>query len=449
MNDLLNWIYQVFGDFTSSLVIQGMSLVELTIVSLIVLHKRMFRKNKLISITLCILFYIAYIYFSALLRYSLKDTGYWIQITTLFLSFIYVYVLEFILFKENPETMLFDMISIMTVNALGGRVYSLFLNCFGVDEKAYITFITDIPDWAAYLIYWAMHIAIYSCFIPMFHVRRQPINSKKMRRGAIIFSLISVLVLELSLAFSRNYDGLSIISCINKGLCIMLCTAILVIQRYFYYRNKTYEEQLVIEEMLKEEQIQFENLRSSLSVINSKLHDLRHQIEDFQDRITQDELARFQSAVTSYDSLFDTGNRVLDIILYEKKTICIDKGINFSSLADGSVVGHIDNTSLYALLSNAINNAIEASLIIEKEDRFIGVNIYQKLGIGYIEVTNRFDGVVNKDKEGHLLTRKKDDKQIHGLGYTSMKYIAEKYNGYIFYNIEEYIYTLTIVLPLP
>ncbi|MBE6136679.1 MAG: GHKL domain-containing protein [Erysipelotrichaceae bacterium] len=448
MGDLILWLYSVFGDYSTPLIIQFFSIIESLIISFIVFSRKTYRKNFKLTIPLTIIYIIAYIFLSALIRYAMAGTGAWLQIVTLFMSCIFVFLFEFLLIDTSLEGKLLDTISVLAIGTIGGRLYSLLLNAFGVDEKIGIFFIKDMPMGLEYLFYWLIHIAMYACFIPFFRKKRRPVSSKRMRLYAIILSAVMMLILELTITFARNYDGLSPLSYINKALCILLGFAILFIQRYFYYHNNKYEEQLVVNEMMKEEEAQFEDLRSSISVINAKLHDLKHQIEDFQDRITSEELEKFKAAAETYDSMFDTGNRVLDIILYEKKMICMDRSIAFSSLADGAVVAHMDNTSLYSLLSNAISNAIEASLKIKEEDRFIGVNIYQKLGIGYIEISNRFDGVINKDKNGRPITSKKDETTMHGLGYTSMTFIAQKYNGYIITSNTDSVYTLKIVLPL-
>ena len=91
---------------------------------------------------------------------------------------------------------------------------------------------------------------------------------------------------------------------------------------------------------------------------------------------------------------------------------------------------------------------MEASEKIEEGDRFIAVNIYEKLGLGYIEISNRFDGSITYDKSGRPLTSKKQEKSRHGLGYLSMKMVIEKYNGFLSSNDENNIYTLTIAFPL-
>ena len=449
MDFIISWIYSIFGDLTTPIIIQSITIIEAILATITICIGKSLRKGKAYRIPLALLLAVALIIPTAYARYYLGEYPVLLQILTMVYTFAIIFSLMLIVFKTSTEQRFLDMVAAMALIAIVGRAYSLILNICGVDDKTSLSFSYEWPIWLQYLTYWMVHIALFAIFIPYFIKKRTPIKSKKMKRWAIVISLIFVLVLDLSLSFARNYDNMSPISFVNKALCILLGISTLLIQNFFYYANNKYEEQLLIEEMMKEEQIQFENVRSSISIINSKLHDLTHQIEEFQNRITAEELESFKAAAASYDSLFDTGNRVLDIILYERKMICVDKKIIFSSLADGSAVAHIDTTSLYSLLSNAIGNAIEASVKIDEEDRFISVNIYKKQGLGYIEISNRFNGLINKNKNGIPISDKQDDTSRHGLGYLSMNYIVSKYNGYLLSHDENNIYTLSIIFPLP
>ena len=449
MAEFFSWLHEVFGSYFTSLIIQTLGLIESTIVAIIVLHRRPLRRSPKWRIPVAVVYFFACIFLTALIREALSSTGVLLQVIAILVNVAYIYGLEWIIFDFRHEEMFLEVISVLAINAIVGRAYSLIVNACGVDDKSAISFLSEAAMEIQYLLYASIHLAMQAAFIPLFHQKRSPIDSQRARVTALVFSSVSMIILNIFLSVGRKYDDyLSPLSYINKGLCIIVGATALLLRSYVFYRNDKYEEKIVLDEMMKEEQSQFETLKSSISVINAKLHDLRHQIEGFQDRITEEELSRFQEAVESYGSMFDTGNRTLDIILYEKKMVCMDKKIGFSCLADGSAVARIDNTSLYSLLSNSIGNAIEASLKVDEAERYISVNIYSKAGIGYIEVSNRFTGQIIRGKDGNPITSKTEEKGKHGLGYRSMSLTAERYGGFISANDEGGIYSLTIAIPL-
>lgn len=159
-------------------------------------------------------------------------------------------------------------------------------------------------------------------------------------------------------------------------------------------------------------------------------------------------LDEMEEAVQIYETIVKTGNDVFDTILTEKSLYCKDRGIQVSCVADGSQMDFINTIDLYALLGNAMDNAIEA---VEKfqdiEKRQIDVLIYRQQNFLVMNVMNPISRPLTYHEELPVTT--KMDKSLHGYGLRSMKYIVKKYDGFLNISEEDGCFSLKILMPIP
>ena len=88
----------------------------------------------------------------------------------------------------------------------------------------------------------------------------------------------------------------------------------------------------------------------------------------------------------------------------------------------------IDPVDLSMLLSNMLENALEACLRMKKRDKtYIELKIFKRKSFLFISCKNSVDS--EKEKEAETEKTKKKDKRNHGFGLTVMKDVAEKYSG--------------------
>lgn len=142
----------------------------------------------------------------------------------------------------------------------------------------------------------------------------------------------------------------------------------------------------------------------------------------------------------------NTGNKIIDGLLIQKLNITKENNIDFSLSTDFSHISPIVDVDLCIILGNIIDNAIEANMKINNEDRFINL----RAGISYnqfiITIENAFDGHIQFHKELPLTS--KQDKEIHGIGLKSTKRIINKYNGILTIKNHNNKFILTIMIPL-
>jgi sensor histidine kinase regulating citrate/malate metabolism len=139
-----------------------------------------------------------------------------------------------------------------------------------------------------------------------------------------------------------------------------------------------------------------------------------------------------------------TGNEIADAVINQKYMIAKKHEIEFNVIgALGENMG-INAVDLCALMSNGLDNAIEANLRI-KNKKFRKINVHIKPYKDYllIEIINTVEEEIKNIE--NLQTTKKD-KHKHGFGMLSMKKVVEKYEGYLQYNYENNCFNLSIML---
>lgn len=231
----------------------------------------------------------------------------------------------------------------------------------------------------------------------------------------------------------------------------LLLAVVLYLQNELFKKSMMRQELAVMNLLWKKEQEQYELARENIALINQKCHDLKHQIRAIRN-LSREEMDRYleeiEDSVRIYEAIVKTGNEVLDTILTEKSLYCKERGIVVSCVADGSQMDFIDTVDLYAILGNALDNAVEA---VEKfkhaEKRQIDVLIYRQQKFLVMNIINPLKGELVYEEELPVTT--KGDRQYHGFGLKSMRYLVKKYDGFLNVSTEDGCFFLKILIPIP
>lgn len=263
----------------------------------------------------------------------------------------------------------------------------------------------------------------------------------------VAFAILSTLIIYVISYWSTSREtdtiGMEFFDCFS-------CALLLVILLDIFRIRKAEREQMIMEGLLRQEQEQHEISRDTIDVINRKCHDLRHQIAALRNMSSEDQeksIAELENAVLIYDSFPKSGNRDVDIILAEKSLLAEKNHIIIRSIVDGNGLSFLTVEDLYSLLGNALDNAIEAAGQEREEARRI-ITLYAapKGNLFTIHIENPcakeplfMDG---------LPVTSKPDKDYHGFGVRSMRYLCEKYQGALTTGWEEGIFSLDILFPV-
>lgn len=136
-------------------------------------------------------------------------------------------------------------------------------------------------------------------------------------------------------------------------------------------------------------------------------------------------LAKMISRLKTYSSVCHSGNHMLDVIISKYVTECEMKKIDFSFDVCVTNLNYVKSDDLVTILSNSLDNAIEAAEVSEKKTISLATDHINTYDV--ITIINSCDHPP-KTKGEELVTTKKN-KDIHGLGIKSIRQTLKAYSG--------------------
>ncbi len=206
-----------------------------------------------------------------------------------------------------------------------------------------------------------------------------------------------------------------------------------------------------IQNILRAQYFQYRQSQESIDIINHKYHDLKHQIAVLRQEKSPDQreayLDEMERGIRDYESMFKTGNGVLDTLLTGVSLKCARRKITFTCVADGTLLNQIYVMDLCTIFGNVLDNAMEHVIQIEDEEkRLIHVTVSKMAEFALIRVENYLQDEVHFD--GELPSTTKGNKEYHGFGLKSIKYSVKKYRGTLEVKTENHWFTVHILIPL-
>ncbi len=230
----------------------------------------------------------------------------------------------------------------------------------------------------------------------------------------------------------------------------LCCILLLTVQFGLVLRRKLEDELTMVKQLWKLRAEQYSVAKENINIINQKCHDMKHQIHEIGsvNSISKDVVAEIEHSIMVYDSMVKTGNDVLDIIFTEKRLYCVANKIALSYMADGAKVSFMKDSDLYALFGNALDNAIEAvKQIKEEERRVISLTLLEHNNFITVRIDNTFEGEI--EFSDGLPVTKKTDTNLHGFGMKSMRMIVARYGGEMEVTVNDDIFSLSMLIPIP
>lgn len=155
-------------------------------------------------------------------------------------------------------------------------------------------------------------------------------------------------------------------------------------------------------------------------------------------------LDEIHNTLVRVDTVLKTGNPMVDAILNSKISLMHTHKIRVDATAKVPATLRIADVDLCVMIGNLLDNAMEATLRLPEEDRFVRIYINPKGKHLYLSFTNSAGR--KQEKLGRIFasTKGKD----HGFGLTRVDSLVEQYGGYLTRASEDGGYTTEIILPL-
>ena len=185
-------------------------------------------------------------------------------------------------------------------------------------------------------------------------------------------------------------------------------------------------------QFLSMQQQRYENLKAAIEETRQARHDLRHQLCQLSALAEEGDLEKIKtylaSAVSRIPSLemHFCENQAADSVVGHYCALAKRENIPYSVQIDLPERLPVDEVELCLVLSNLLENALEASLRTAPARRKIKLTAYLHGGsLALIQVENTYDGVI-REKDGVFQSSKRKE---DGIGLQSVRHIAEKSGG--------------------
>lgn len=282
------------------------------------------------------------------------------------------------------------------------------------------------------------------------------VNLNNKQYKYIFFSIILNL-LSAILIFTTIYKTTQSITNFALDFVIaLISSSILILNIFFMWLiiRVSKDSNLRAENKCIKENIQLQhqyylNMQESQMKVKKLYHDMKNHMICIENLYGKNEYVEsINNQLKECNSIFNTNNMILDIILNDKKRICESKGIDLIADINFKECNFIDSADVCSIFSNMIDNAIEACENIEDNGISKKINIKGTIvkSLYIIKCENPKNNII-KLKSGKILTNKKD-KFLHGIGISSMKNSIEKYNGNLEVNDLNTRFLINICIPL-
>ena len=308
-----------------------------------------------------------------------------------------------------------------------------------------------------YSIYYILVSAAVLAAVYLAVVRKLPENSRfniDLKFSMVSLCIILMLVLVLSIIADNVYiSDRSSMYYVCSAYDLICCAFVLWEQVDYKKKLKKQRDQDMEKQIWMKQKELYKLRKDDIETINMVCHDLKKHLESLklfgneeERQVYFDEVSR---TIQSYDSQLETGSKVLDILLSQKNLICMKNDINLTCVADGKKMDFIHAVDLYTILGNAIDNAIESALMVsEPEKKVISASVWTKGKLLLMQVENYFEKKDLVFENGLPLTTKKES-EGHGFGLKSIRSSVEKYDGCMDVSVQNSMFRLMIVIPIP
>ena len=274
---------------------------------------------------------------------------------------------------------------------------------------------------------------------PATHAVRELLEDNTFAQTWYIFWILPLLFTGLNLFMAPIHPELMYLGRMMQGYIVIsfaLLTLLLLLYAMFYLmaaslnRNDHLRQE---NQFLAMQQTRYNSLRTAIEETREARHNMRHHFNALQNLAGQkdwESLEKYLSDVQ--DSIPDSGlalcdNAFVDTVASHYGMLYRKQGIPFSFKLDLPAELPVPKIDLCSVLSNLLENALEASLKTEPARRQIKVKAYMySEHMLLLTVENTFDGVV-REKDGVFLSSKRKGE---GIGIQSVRRIADKNGGY-------------------
>lgn len=263
----------------------------------------------------------------------------------------------------------------------------------------------------------------------------------------LFFPVISIVIMMLF--FIEGYNSVVVLIASFGSVAINL--VLFQVLQKFVLRTKEEQEAKLIAERARSQIEFYESMKITYQEQSSKEHEFKNHIGGIQSLLESDNkdgaleyMGNIIDKIEGYFEPYNTENTIVNAVINQKYWQGKNQGINIIFLLDELSEITMADDDLLILLSNLLNNAIEAcQKFPEGKERRIHFRFQLEDKKVIIATKNPILSPVKITLEG-ILSSKRNNKG-YGIGLANIKKIVEKYGGEsVCSNHDEYFYHTTI-----
>ena len=298
-------------------------------------------------------------------------------------------------------------------------------------------------------------LSVLAAFYPSTHAVRAMVEDDNFAQTWYVFWVLPLVFILLNLFMIPRYASTLQTGRVLQGYMV-LSIALLVLLFWFnaifllmansLNRNARLQQE---NQFLSMQQRRYDDLKTAIEEARQARHDMRHQFHQISVLAETGDLeglksylAKTVSRIPNLDMHF-CENRAADSVVGYYCALAKREDIPFRAQLDLPQTLLVDEIDMCLVLSNLLENALEASLRTAPERRQIKITAYlhaERLLL--IEAENTFDGEI-KEKDGVFRSSKRKGP---GVGIQSVRHIAEKTGGASTFSYQDSTFTAKVML---
>ena len=253
----------------------------------------------------------------------------------------------------------------------------------------------------------------------------------------IIFYIIFLIVVLLSIAMSRNVDFSLIWQKTFLILDMLMFIANIIVLKMIFHINQQnhYEMENALlhmqimqqEKRIREEEKNYREVQLLRHDLKRYLVTYRQLLQDGKYEVIEADIDKILGKRLNTNHCVYTENTILNAVICEKMEQCSIKNIKIEVQVNADK--DMDSIEYGVVLSNLLDNAIEAEEQEKEENRYICLNIGVEQNMIHLVVSNYISESVLQNNA--LLETSKKNKQLHGIGLRGVKEFVNNKEGEI------------------
>ena len=271
----------------------------------------------------------------------------------------------------------------------------------------------------------------------------------------LIFPLTTLVMSIMLLRIFYLYPSAAHELLICNAILLVLDATSIFILSYLEQQRKKAKDQLILRRSMKAALESVETWKKAYEQQRKQTHDFKNLLivlRGFAERETSrsemiDYIERLQHFDIANSTMINTHRTAVDIILNQKFAVAERVNIRFMPQLDDLSNFPLPDDELIIVLSNLIDNAIEACEKIEDDRlRYIRLNMKVEQQSAYLRIENPTVSPVDIRNNRIVTTKVKTAE--HGYGIQNMIAVLERHSAYYLFEYNEHERTLSFTLQL-